>query len=470
MLREPVSACPSYPDPPLFRVVARVSARAVLASGPVFISYRQSDGSATAVALAWLLRAVGIPVWQDQTDLPPGDTESRLDEALAVGLSGGCLVVTPDIAKSGVVRTVELPRLYALASDPDFSFVVANAVRTGEPGARPDYRAPDRLLGQPGTLSSFKQYAAGDRAGLVEVAAELLDARAAQVRARRADGPAPLLINLQTRLRPESRPDDGADLSVRLRPAAHGRLPHPDGLVDLQDALRLLPRAVARSGVAEVRVSGGAHLSVAFALGTSLPTTLLPGLTVVDGAGGLWSSGPVSSGSVARLTRIGSHGLRPVKDAGAQRDVLAYVDLVPGEPSNAAFTRLLDEHEFDAHEQILPTTSDRLDPTEAGPLVEEIAGRLRALVQRHDHARLHLLLRCPFPVAVLLGRLCNTLRVVVYEWDDTEQPDSSDARPRYVATMQVQPTQAHGPVTDVLLASTDTTGSASAAAQTGTTP
>ncbi|MCE2511797.1 MAG: toll/interleukin-1 receptor domain-containing protein [Acidimicrobiia bacterium] len=45
--------------------------------GPVFISYRQSDGREIAETLAWALRAAGVPVWHDQTDLPPGDTERR---------------------------------------------------------------------------------------------------------------------------------------------------------------------------------------------------------------------------------------------------------------------------------------------------------------------------------------------------------------------------------------------------------
>ena len=433
-----------------------MSARRVLPSGPVFISYRQSDGTPTAIALAWLLRAAGIPVWQDQTDLPPGDTDARLAEALHSGLSGACLVTTKDIAKSGVVHTVELPELYALARDPNFSFVVANTVR--KRNTKLDYAAPDRLLRQPDKLSSFKQYPADTREGLVEITGALLDARAARVRARQEQtGPAPLWISAQTRGRPQAHPTDGADLSIGLRPAAHGRLPDPDGLVDLQDVLPLLPRAVERAAATDVRITGRAHLSVAFALGAALPSTLLPTMTVDDGKGGIWSCGPVSTTGAAQLTRLESHSMRPLKATGVRREVLAYVDLLPT-PADAAFTRLLSEKEFDAHEQICPTTSRLLDAATSGPLIEEIADRLRSLVQRHDHARLHLLLRCPFPVAVLLGRLCNTLRVLAYEWDDTELAGSSDARPRYVPTLQVQATHAHGPVTDVLLKAVPTTG------------
>lgn len=180
-------------------------------------------------------------------------------------------------------------------------------------------------------------------------------------------------------------------------------------------------------------------------------------MAVDDGKGGVWSSGPVSTTGTAELTRLESHNMRPLKATGVRGEVLAYVDLLPT-PADAAFTRLLSKNKFDAHEQICPTTSGLLDAATSGPLIEEIADRLRSLVQRHDHARLHLLLRCPFPVAVLLGRLCNTLRVVAYEWDDTELPGDSDARPRYVPTLQVRATHAHGPVTDVLLDSAPTTG------------
>ena len=91
--------------------------------GPTFLSYRVSDGRAYAESLAWALRAAGIPVWHDETDLPPGDTRHRLQEALASGLSGAVLVVTPELADSAVVRDVEVPAILALAADPAFSFM-----------------------------------------------------------------------------------------------------------------------------------------------------------------------------------------------------------------------------------------------------------------------------------------------------------------------------------------------------------
>jgi TIR domain len=83
--------------------------------GPVFVCYRTLDGAAKARYLAWTLRATGLPVWHDTTDLLPGDTPHRLTQALEGGLSGAVVVVTPDITHSHVVRGLELPRLLELA-------------------------------------------------------------------------------------------------------------------------------------------------------------------------------------------------------------------------------------------------------------------------------------------------------------------------------------------------------------------
>src|SRR3546814_634571 len=126
------------------------------ALGPVFISYRQSDGTEVATDIAWALRAAGVPVWQDKSDLPPGDTRDRLDEALDSGLSGAVLLLTPEIQHSEVVRDTELPRLLALAKDRSFALSIGSTIERS-PG-KLDYRAPDRLLHQRrARLSRFDQ-------------------------------------------------------------------------------------------------------------------------------------------------------------------------------------------------------------------------------------------------------------------------------------------------------------------------
>lgn len=431
----------------------------VLPGGPVFVSYRQSDGKDTAVPLAWLLRAAGVPVWQDQTDLPPGDTEQRLDEALDSGLSGGVLVVTPEIAKSGVIRHRELPRLLELADDRDFVMAVASTVRKAS--GDPDYRAPDRLLEQPGVFGSLKQYDVSDRDGLAVLVRDMAAFRAGRLAAR-LDASAPLHLSLQTRGRPRPHADGTADLPIVLRQPTGGRLPSRLGALDLQTALPFLPDTLARTGARSVRVTGGAHLSLAFAVGAALPSTLVGSMAVEDRDGELWACASVSGTTPETLVRRVSHGMAPLPETGAARTVVALVELLP-DTSEQAYTRLLTEHDgFAAWEYLRPAAPGRLDPATAGPLIEEVASRLRALSQRHGNATLHLLLRCPFPVAVLLGRLCNTLRCVVYEWDDTEAPGDPDHRPRYVPSVAVAASRADGPITEVLLPGTTPTTAGSA--------
>ena len=95
----------------LLRAAPRIDPSAVNPRGPVFISYRQSDGLKLAEDVAWAMRGAGMPVWHDKSDLLPGDTNLRLEAALSSGLSGAALLTTPEIALSHVVRKTELPRL-----------------------------------------------------------------------------------------------------------------------------------------------------------------------------------------------------------------------------------------------------------------------------------------------------------------------------------------------------------------------
>ena len=113
--------------------------------GPVFISYRDHDGHERATHLARSLRAIGLPVWQAETDLPPGDNRTRLREALNGGLSAAVIVITPDIGNSRWVRKVELPKLLRLARDRSFTLAIANAIPASDREG-PDRKAPDRLL------------------------------------------------------------------------------------------------------------------------------------------------------------------------------------------------------------------------------------------------------------------------------------------------------------------------------------
>lgn len=131
--------------------------------------------------------------------------------------------------------------------------------------------------------------------------------------------------------------------------------------------------------------------------------------------------------------------------------MLTYVDLLP-DRSDDAYERLLHDNPagFDAWEHVRAAADTPLDTAAAGPLIAEVASRIRKISQENGNAHVHLLLRCPFPVALLLGRLLNTLRVTAYEWDRAADGDT-DQRPLYVPALAMAATDASGPISSVLL-------------------
>jgi hypothetical protein len=409
--------------------------------GPVFISYRQSDGTDTAVALAWALRAAGLPVWHDQTDLPPGDTATRLKEALASGLSGAILVVTPEIASSSVVRNIELPALLELAEDPRFTFSIVSTVHKAH-GTHLDYEAPDELLGTaPGTLTAIDQQP-------VAIAIERAGVARAQAR-RRMEHVHPLVeeaggvvtLDLQTRVPPFASHDDG-HLVVRLRPPLDGqRRPHAGGLRDVQGFLGQLPQLLAIAAGSHLCVRGGAHLSVACAFGAAVPTTLFGTVEVLDTAGASWRlSGQADPGPTQLIVPVG-----PAVEHATLGPVLVYVDLLP-ERSDAAF-EAIDTEAFAAILHLRPIGGGLLDPGDASNLVGQVTSALRALAGDHGTTEVHLLLRCPYGLALLIGRALNTLTVHLYEWEDSTEGTS--AGPRYVPSLILRSGAGGSPIHDV---------------------
>ena len=414
--------------------------------GPVFISYRQSDGREIAVALAWALRAAGVPVWHDQTDLPPGDTERRLAEALSSGLSGAVLVVTPEIENSGVIRDVELPRLLEFEKHAEFTLAVGSSVEEQRGAGHLDYSAPDRLLGlEPDTVRRLNQkpVATGDeRAALANAMSRQ---RMERLQADVQESSGLLTLDIQTRVPPFARSMDG-DLVLRLRPPDEGeRRPHVGGLHDLHRFLGQLPQLVAIAGARAVRVRGGAHLSVACALGAALPTTLMGTVEVLDTHGRTWAL--TGQAPVPVAERLCVPVTPPVYNSG-HGPVLVYVDLLP-QRSDAAF------EQFPNHDQAFAGVAHLcyggeglLDPDQAAAIVGELAADIRSLASTHYTTDVHLLLRCPYPIALLLGRTLNTLTVHLYEWEDSPEGGSGPS-PRYVPSVVLRSGAGGSPIYSV---------------------
>jgi hypothetical protein len=399
--------------------------------GPTFLSYRVSDGRHHAESLAWALRAGGVPVWHDETDLPPGDTRERLQEALASGLSGAVLIVTPELGDSSVVRDVEAPALWALAADPAFSFAIASAIEDPDRLGHLDFSAPDRLLGFPAdSLRRFKQYRVPADTGTIP--REMARRR---MRVHRDLGLETLEINLQTRLAAQAEVS-GSGLVVRTRPPADGhRCPPATIWPPLADFLRDLPQLAEASGAKRVLVHGGAHLSVAFALGAGLPTTTGWRMAVEGSDRQLWDD--VAADGVElqeRLeTRDGRDGVSAV-----------FVDLVPTPEPVGTF----DEHvRHRAYSGILRVSRVRpaaLPPEAAAGTADAISDRIRHAAAACGTTHVDLFLRAPFPMAVLLGRRLNTLEITLHEWEDGVAPP-----PRYVPMVRVAAGRGGGPIIHV---------------------
>jgi hypothetical protein len=418
---------------------------------PVFISYRQKDGTGVAAELAWLLRAAGIPVWRDRDDLPPGDTEARLTQAIAAGISGGVLVTTPDVVNSRVVKTLEAPQLLQLHRDHAlFALGIVNSVKTEDGGT--DYDAPDRVLElRSGTLSGVDQHSA-ERDGLLALIRGLVWHRIASLRERIEVTDQTFRLSLQTRNTPQVYDRTGDELDIRLRPSDHERLPSADGLRDLKDTIGLLPDAVTRSGAHRLRVAGGAHLSVAFAVGAALPSSRIGHMDVSTNRAPPGRAMAKRGSSLNRKYKSQKKAGSPYAIAAGRPSVAVYVDLLP-QRSDTAFVRYIEGHEpfLAAWRHLTSASGTLLDPSDAGLIAADVAAHIRALSNNNSNAEVHLLLRCPFPLALLIGRLTNTLRVVVHEWDDSDPIDGEDYRARYVPTLRVRTSASSGVIEDVLL-------------------
>ena len=239
-------------------------------SGPVFISYRWDALSEHARDVARRLRASGVPVWLDRNDLPPGDTSTRLIEALAAGLSGAILVATEGIKRkeSGhdAIHEIELPRLLELDEDTRFTLAVLSTIPRADDPGRIDRERTGELYERAETVglthySSFNRSIAG-------IGRAFAKERLENLRDRRGES---LTIDIQTR-RASTAFASTADLVFRTVPPAESRVPSRTVWEDLQEFLAWLPTTIADQGrPTPVQLVGGAHLSVAFGFGAALP-------------------------------------------------------------------------------------------------------------------------------------------------------------------------------------------------------
>ena len=392
-----------------------------------------------------------MPVWHDQSDLPPGDTDRRLAEALESGLSGAVLLVTPEIEHSRVVRDIELPQLLELEKNGSFTFSVLSAIER-EPG-KLDYTAPDRLLLQPeGTLQRLKQEPARTQDQRADAARAQCQRRMQAVRRDVEAAGRVVTMDIQTRIPPFATRVD-ADLVLRLRPPINSaRRPHHQGLHDLKSFLSDLPQLVALAGAEHTTVRGGAHLSVSYAIGAALPTTLIGRMEVVDTAGDVWAlagNAPVPDRPNQLLSVE-----PPAPDFSLTGAILVYLDLLPTR-SDSAFDDLVagSAGRFANTFHIRPIREGNLRSEEAAAITGEASQVIRNLAGQSRTSEVHLLLRCPWAIALLLGRTLNTIRVHLYEWEDGPDDHGRPTKPTYIPSLVIRSGAGGSPIERVCLPS-----------------
>lgn len=433
---------------PRFAPLGPLPGGAVRGDGPVFISYRQSDGTVQADALENLLRAAGLVVWRDRTDLRPGTTTDRLEEALTKGLSAAVLIVTPHIAYSDVVRERELPRLLQLDAEPGFSLSIANNIARSGEDSECDYGAPDRLLrlAPARTLADKKQVNLLRRSGEAEIVHDLLmhriEQRKRQIHAEGRD----FTIRVQSRPTSSALDADEADLHIRLSAPEDGRLPSRKGLEVLQKTLPLTSDAVYAADAKRVRISGGAHLSVGLAIGAALPETKIGKMVVIDTEERAWVSATPSDDPNCTELMVEQTQAEQNRTSSKSR-VAVFVTLTP-HADRTAFERLVNDsvEGFDAVEIVSTKGSDRIDPRESARLSAAVAHQIKRLSASQGRAEVHLAFHGPYTMAILIARYLNTVRTIVYEWDEIETDG-----PRYKPVIVLQPGVAGGPITAVLV-------------------
>jgi hypothetical protein len=169
---------------------------------------------------------------------------------------------------------------------------------------------------------------------------------------------------------------------------------------------------------------------------------------VGDTEGKTWSlDGNAQPGAQAMLSAVSREGHGPGRGS-----VAVFLDLLPTR-SDAAFDSFAAGRadDFSSVLHLRPRQDGNLVPADAAALVGEAAHQIRQLAGDRPTTDVHVLLRCPWPVALLLGRTLNTLRVHHYEWEDGPADDGSPSEPRYLPSLIVRSGRGGSPIEQVLL-------------------
>mgnify|MGYP000059143750 FL=1 len=394
--------------------------------GPVFISYRHSDGKSIADRVSTLLKSVGVPVWIDSEAMQVGHIEKRVDRAIEQTISGAIVISTEDTAHSDVISNNEVPGfLQLLDNDPTFPICIINVNDKGAAREGLDYAAPDRRMGttvtgsdSKGQLSLIKQFGVeeGDFVTLVGAMAAERVKRIHQARQERDDR----IVRLGLYSWEESidHASSGNHLDLRLAAPKSGDRFNREALKTFKDTLKETRKAVESVSPSVLQVEGRAHLFLAFVLGAQFPETFVKRAIVrQSGENWGWESSGDQNDSILQLTdkKVGSGS-----SVGRAR-VAVYLDLVAGR-LDSAFDSFVEanKEEIRYSARIGMREPGQIDPNDGARIAREASNMIRALSGSHDAAHVDLMMRCPLPLAFLIGRNVNTLSFTLYEYERDE--------------------------------------------------
>lgn len=391
--------------------------------GPVFISYRHSDGKSIADRVSTLLKSVGVPVWIDSEAMQVGHIEKRVDRAIEQTISGAIVISTEDTAYSDVISNNEVPGfLQLLDNDPTFPICIINVNDKDALSEGLDYSAPDRRMRMVtvesdlrGPLSLIKQFGVEEE-DLIALVGAMATERVKRIhQACQEKGDRIVRLGLYSWGESIGHASSGNHLDLRLAAPKSGDRFNREALKTFKDTLKETRKAVESVSPSVLQVEGRAHLFLAFVLGAQFPETFVK-RAIVRQSGENW--GRENNGdqddSFLHLT-----DQRACNESSAGRArVAVYLDLLPGR-LDSAFTSFVEANKesISYSARIGMREPGQIDPNDGAHIAREASNMIRALSGEHDGAHIDLMMRCPLPLAFLIGRNVNTLRFTVYDYE-----------------------------------------------------
>jgi hypothetical protein len=124
------------------------------------------------------------------------------------------------------------------------------------------------------------------------------------------------------------------------------------------------------------------------------------------------------------------------------RAAAIFVDVNPNDPPEDTFASYLAAHAPDLCPHSIVHRGN-LDATDGAELAAAISGQIRQVAAAHNRSDVHLFLRTPWPVAILVGAGLNTLSCYLYEWNNATAPAA------YVPSIMVRPGVGGGPIQEI---------------------